>query len=75
MTTKTGLEIVRLHTEYQDKINELEDALAKLGDHSYTQLVIKEKLDKLRTELQGLEGTRFQALDPVVIVTSLLGGK
>lgn len=55
---KTGVEIVRLHTEYRQKIGELE-----------------EQLGKLRTDLQTLEATRFEALEPIVIGVSLLGGK
>lgn len=72
---KTGLEIVRIHQEYVDKINELNVAVHKLEEFGYTKTVLKEELAKLTTDLQTLESTRFQALEPVVITTSLLGGR
>ncbi|WWV73725.1 hypothetical protein SOV_51490 [Sporomusa ovata DSM 2662] len=72
---KTGLEIVRIHQEYVDKINELNVAVHKLEEFGYTKTVLKEELAKLTTDLQTLENTRFQALEPVVITTSLLGGR
>lgn len=74
MKIKSGLEIVRLHKEYKDKITELESAVEKLGGYGYTQAVIEEQLGKLRDDLTALEDTRFQALEPVVVVTSSLGG-
>lgn len=75
MSVKSGLEIVRIHQEYVNKINELNVAAEKLEEFGYTRTVLKEELGKLTTELQRLENTRFQALDPVVITTSLLGGR
>ncbi|WP_425059339.1 hypothetical protein SCACP_40220 [Sporomusa carbonis] len=72
---KTGLEIVRLHKEYQDKIDELEAAVNRLEEFGYTKTVLKEELTKLTADLQTLENTRFQPLDPVIITTSLLGGR
>ncbi|CVK21750.1 hypothetical protein SPX_42680 [Sporomusa paucivorans] len=72
---KTGLDIVNLHQEYVDKINELDAAVGKLDEFGYTKTVLKEELAKLRTDLQALETTRFQALEPVIISTSLLGGR
>ncbi|WP_094607855.1 hypothetical protein [Sporomusa silvacetica] len=75
MSVKTGLEIGRIHQEYVDKINELNVAVHKLEEFGYTKTVLKEELAKLTTDLQTLESTRFQALEPVVITTSLLGGR
>lgn len=75
MNVKTGLEIVRMHQEYVDKINEIDSAVHKLEEFGYTKTVLKEELAKLTTDLQALEGTRFQALEPVIITTSLLGGR
>lgn len=75
MNVKTGMEIVRLHTDIEEKISEIEGAMVQLVEYGYTQTVLKEQLSKLRGELQMLEATRFQALEPVVVVTSTLGGK
>lgn len=75
MIMKTGLEIVRLHNDYQEKIRELEGAVHQLEDYNYTQSVLEDQVSRLRSELLALEDTRFQALEPVVIGTSLLGGK
>ncbi|SDF64684.1 hypothetical protein [Sporolituus thermophilus] len=75
MNIKTGLEIVKMHSEYQQKIRELEVAINQLADYDYCQTVLREQLSRLRSELVALEDTRFQALEPVVIGTSLLGGK
>jgi len=72
---KTGLEIVRMHQEYCARISELENAIATLEGRSYTQSVLEEQLAKLRTELKTLEQTRFEALDPVTISRSSLGGR
>ena len=74
-SVKTGMDIVNLHQEYVDKINELDAAVSKLDEFGYTKTVLKEELAKLRTDLQALETTRFQALEPVIISTSLLGGR
>ncbi|MBP2636454.1 MAG: hypothetical protein H6Q72_2361 [Firmicutes bacterium] len=75
MHVKSGLEIVRIHQEYVDKINELTSAAHKLEEFGYTKTVLKEEIGRLTAELQTLENTRFQALDPVIITTSLLGGR
>ncbi|GBG56894.1 hypothetical protein HA075_24625 [bacterium BFN5] len=75
MVIKTGLEIVRLHKEYEDKIEELSDAVVRLEEYNYTKSILREQLAKLREDLKALEDTRFKPLDPVVIHTSLLGGK
>jgi hypothetical protein len=75
MSVKTGIEIVRTHEEFEEKIGELETAILQLAEYGYTQTVLKEQLNKLRNELQTLEATRFQALDPVIVVNSTLGGK
>ena len=74
MQVRTGLEIVRLHQEYKDKINELELCAAKMEGHEYARKVLEGQIDRLRIDLQTIEGTRFQALDPVNIVKSMLGG-
>jgi hypothetical protein len=75
MNVKTGLEIVTLYQAYGEKINELQDSIDKLEGHGYTQTILREQLTKLRIELRTLEDTRFQLLEPVVILSSLLGGK
>lgn len=72
---KTGLEIVRLHAEYRQRIGEVEEAITTLEGHDYTQSVLEEQLGRLRADLQTLESTRFEALEPVIIGVSLLGGK
>lgn len=74
MNVKSGLEIVRLHHEYNAKITELEEAMSKLSGYGYTQVILEEQITKLRADLTALEDTRFRALDPVVVVTSSLGG-
>jgi hypothetical protein len=73
--SKSGLEIVRMHQEYVDKINELDAAVHRLEEFGYTKTVLKEQLVKLTNDLQALENTRFQALEPVIITNSLLGGR
>ena len=73
MIVKSGLEIVRLHEEYQEKIAELEEAIQKLSGHGYTQSVLDVELKNVRTALLTLEETRYQALDRVVIGPSMLG--
>lgn len=74
MQVKTGLEIVRLHQEYRERINELELCTGKVAGHDYAQKVLEEQISQLRAVLRNLEGTRFQALEPVSITTSMLGG-
>lgn len=74
MHIKTGLEIVRLHQEYREKINELELCIEKVDGHGYAQQVLVEQISQLRNVLQTLEATRFQAMEPVTITTSMLGG-
>ncbi|CUH94782.1 hypothetical protein P22_0848 [Propionispora sp. 2/2-37] len=75
MSVKSGSEIVRLHKEFEERISEVSSAVAKLDDYNYTKNLLHEQLDKLRDELKKLEDTRFQAMDPIIIHTSLLGGK
>lgn len=74
MKVKSGAEIVDTHREYEDKISELEAAMAKLGDLSHARGVLEAEQARLRGALKALETTRFQALDPVTVVTSALGG-
>jgi hypothetical protein len=74
MQVRTGLEIVKLHQEYREKINELALCAAKMEGHDYAQKVLEGQIDRLRGDLQTIEGTRFQALDPVNIAKSMLGG-
>ncbi len=73
MIVKSGLEIVRLHEEYRDKITELEDAIQTLSGHGYTQNVLEVELKNVKANLLTLEETRYQALDRVVIGPSMLG--
>jgi hypothetical protein len=74
MDIKTGQEIVDSHRGYEVKINELEQAIAKLDSYGYTKNVLQVQLGKLRDEMRNLENTRFQALEPVTVVKSTLGG-
>ena len=74
MTVRSGLEIVRLHREYNGKINELQEAIRQFLGYGYTQGVLEEELLAIRESLQQLEETRYQALDMVVIGPSMLGG-
>jgi len=75
MIVRTGLEIIKLYKDYEDKITQVEAAIARLDEFGYSQNVLKEQLGKLKADLQALEATRFQALEPIIISTSLLGGK
>ncbi len=75
MIVRTGLEIIKLYKDYEDKITQVEAAIARLDEFGYSQNVLKELLGKLKADLQALEATRFQALEPIIISTSLLGGK
>lgn len=74
MTVRTGLAIIRQHEEYQEKINELETALGQLEGYPYTRAVLEEELTSLREAIRVLEDTRFQAVEPVVVNRSMLGG-
>jgi hypothetical protein len=74
MQVRTGLEIVKLHQEYREKISELELCTSKVEGHGYAQKVLEEQIGHLRNVLQNLEGTRFQALEPINIAKSMLGG-
>lgn len=74
MDVKSGLEIVRLHKEYKEKITELQESIHKLTGYGYTQGVLEEELRSVKEDLQLLEDTRFRALDMVVIGPSMLGG-
>lgn len=71
---RSGIEIVDLHDEFEAKIRELEEALIRLDDYDYTKSVLQTQLNKLRDELKLLETTRFQALEPVTVTKSALGG-
>lgn len=71
---QSGLEIVKSHQQYEAKIGELQDAIAKLADYGYTRSVIELQLAKLNEELKVLEATRFQAIEPVTVTKSSLGG-
>ena len=71
---RSGIEIVELHDDYEAKIGELEKALLRLDECGYTKSVLQAQLNKLRDELKMLETTRFQALDPVTVTKSALGG-
>ena len=73
MNIKSGVEIVRLHKDYQAKIGELEQSISKLSGYGYTQSVLEEELRIIKDGLENLENTRFQALDMVVIGPSMLG--
>ena len=74
MNTKSGIEIVGMYQEYDAKIRELESAIEQLQHHSYTRGIIESQLVRLKDERLTLETTRFQALEPVSIPTSALGG-
>lgn len=74
MSVKSGLEIVKLHEEYAAKLHELENAMTRLGEYSYTKGLLQTQIIALRDEMLALETTRFQPLDPVTVSTSSLGG-
>jgi len=74
MNIRSGLEIVDSHSKFKDRIREMEEALLRLEEYGYTKGVIEEQLNKHREELRTLENTRFQALEPVTVVNSVLGG-
>ncbi|MDT8903023.1 hypothetical protein [Anaeroselena agilis] len=74
MNVRSGLEIVELHKEYETKMKELEEAESRLEDLGYTKTLLHNQLSKLGDELKILETTRFQALDPVTVPKSSLGG-
>ena len=74
MIVQSGLDIVKSHQQYEAKIGELQDAIARLADYGYTRSVIELQLAKLNEELKVLETTRFQALEPVTVARSSLGG-
>jgi len=74
LNVRSGLEIVKLHNNYEEKIKELENALAQLKSFNYVKSVLEADLARLRDELKMLETTRFQAMEPVNISTSSLGG-
>lgn len=71
---KTGLEIVTLHKSYEEKIKELEHAMETVHDYNYSQNVLLVEMEKLQFELRVLEDTRFQAMEPVIVRKSTLGG-
>ncbi len=74
MNVRSGLEIVELHKEYEAKMRELEEAASRLEDFGYTKTLLHNQLNKLGDERKILETTRFQALDPVTVPKSSLGG-
>ena len=74
MNIKSGKEIVDLHNEYRAKISELEEVLGKLDNYGYTKGMLQVQLTNLQEEILILESTRFQALEPITIVNSALGG-
>lgn len=74
MSVRSGLEIIASSNEYKAKIKELEDALVRLEEYGYSKSVLQVHLNRLKDELRVLENTRFQALEPVTVVNSSLGG-
>lgn len=74
MDVRSGREIVELHKEYEIKMKELEEAAVRLEDFGYTKSLLHAQIVKLGDELKLLETTRFQALDPVTVPKSALGG-
>ena len=74
MDVRSGREIVELHKEYELKMKELEEAAARLDDLGYTKSLLHAQLIKLGEDLKILETTRFQALEPVTVPKSALGG-
>jgi predicted nuclease with TOPRIM domain len=74
MDVRSGREIVELHREYEIKMKELEEAAARLEDLGYTKSLLHTQLIKLGEDLKALETTRFQALEPVTVPKSSLGG-
>lgn len=71
---KTGIEIVTLHKSYEEKIKELQDVIEKVTGYNYSKNVLLVEMEKLQKDLRGLEDTRFQAVEPVVVLKSTLGG-
>ncbi len=74
MDVRSGQEIVELHKEYETKIKELEEAAARLEDLGYTRTLLQSQIVKLGEELKALETTRFQAMEPVTVSKTTLGG-
>jgi hypothetical protein len=74
MNVRSGREIVELHKEYEAKIKEVEEAIVRLEDFGYTKSLLHSQLITLGEELKTLEITRFQALEPVTVSKSSLGG-
>jgi predicted nuclease with TOPRIM domain len=74
MDVRSGREIVELHKEYELKMRELEEAAARLEDLGYTKSLLHAQIIKLGEDLKTLETTRFQALEPVTVPKSALGG-
>lgn len=74
MPIMTGIEIVRVHKEYREKLNELQQAMSKLEGFNYTRSVLEEQIEEIKLQLRNLEDTRFQPMEAITIVTSLLGG-
>ncbi len=74
MDVRSGREIVELHKEFEIKMKELEEAAARLEDLGYTKNLLHTQMLKLGEDLKALETTRFQALEPVIVPKSSLGG-
>lgn len=74
MDVRSGREIVELHKEFEIKMKELEEAAARLEDLGYTKSLLHSQMIKLGEDLKALETTRFQALEPVTVPKSSLGG-
>ncbi|HWQ62661.1 MAG TPA: hypothetical protein VN521_10135 [Negativicutes bacterium] len=74
MDVRSGREIVELHKEFEIKMKELEEAAARLEDLGYTKSLLHTQMIKLGEDLKALETTRFQALEPVTVPKSSLGG-
>jgi predicted nuclease with TOPRIM domain len=74
MDVRSGREIVELHKEFEFKMKELEEAATRIEDLGYTKSLLHAQIIKLGEELKVLETTRFQALDPVTVHKSALGG-
>jgi hypothetical protein len=74
MMIKTGLEIVNLHKDYEVKIKELEHSMETVHDYGYSKNVLSVEMEKLQHKLRDLEDMRFQAMEPVVVLKSTLGG-
>lgn len=71
---KTGIEIVNLHKTYEENIKELQLVIEKVDGFNYSKNLLLVEMEKLQHGIRGLEDTRFQALEPVTVLKSTLGG-